>query len=514
LDYLLSILSVLVAFALTKFLHLQGTGTVSLFLAAVAVSAWYGGFGPGLFATALTVITCAFFFIPPENSLSLNLNGLIQIVVLTAAAVLISYLNHARTLADRRFHKTLLNEREAKLKTTEAEEHSQFLLDATRLLSSSLDYEGTLQRVGQLSVPRFADWCSVLVVDDDLTVNRFSVSHSDPEKVKLAEKIFKQLTPSSSSQAGAFKVISTGRSLLYEDLPDSFLKNFAQDEEQLSVLHGLGLKSYLCVPLIARHRIIGAISLMTSESGRRFGQSDLDLAQELALTASIAIDNARLYQEAKSSEENLKESLKDKEILLGEIHHRVKNNLQIISSVLNLRSRYVKDRVAASFFSESIDRVKAMALVYERLYQGKNFASVDFNRYILSLVDDLLNVYRSYSQDVKLSIDLPEVKFDVNAAVPLGLLLNELISNSLKHAFPSTAGQIFIRLDQKDPPVLIVGDDGVGLPAELDFETTDCFGMRLVRLLSTQLGASIQVGRPGTTYTIGLPSSLLGSTIH
>ncbi len=210
--------------------------------------------------------------------------------------------------------------------------------------------------------------------------------------------------------------------------------------------------------------------------------------------------------ERKEIEEEIKTSLKEKEVLLQEIHHRVKNNLQIISSLLNLQSRHIKDSESLEMFQESRSRIRSMALVHEKLYRSKSFADVDFKGYIQSLSRLLFQMYGTDPNAIKLEIDVGDVLLDINTAIPCGLLVNELISNSLKYSFPDgRKGNIHILLHPKknNKFKLVVSDDGVGLPEDLDINKTESLGLQLVSMLTEQLQGSIKVDRNnGATFEI------------
>jgi len=208
--------------------------------------------------------------------------------------------------------------------------------------------------------------------------------------------------------------------------------------------------------------------------------------------------------ERKQAEKQLKASLKEKEVLLREIHHRVKNNLQIISSLLNLQSRNLKDEQARDMFKESRVRVRSMALVHEKLYRSEDLSNVDFSEYIRNLAEHLFNVYGVV--DVRLKIDVKNVFLDINTAIPCGLIVSELITNSLKYAFPQgRGGELRVGLQQESAKTykLTVGDSGVGLPADFDIKTSDSLGLQLVDMLTEQLHGSLSFKRgAGTEFEI------------
>lgn len=194
-----------------------------------------------------------------------------------------------------------------------------------------------------------------------------------------------------------------------------------------------------------------------------------------------------------------------KEMLIKEVHHRVKNNLMIISSLLNLQSSYLKDEESKEIFKESQNRAKSMALIHERLYRSTDLKNIDFKEYITTLANDL---YRTYVKDpsrIGLELNIQEVNIDINSAIPLGLILNELVTNSMKHAFPGDrGGKISISFGkEEDEFVLKVSDDGIGFPPDLDYTKTNSLGMQLVTSLTSQLNGKLKLeNSQGTQFTI------------
>ncbi len=216
--------------------------------------------------------------------------------------------------------------------------------------------------------------------------------------------------------------------------------------------------------------------------------------------------------ERKQTEQQIKESLQEKEVLLQEIHHRVKNNLQVISSLLDLQSQHIKEPTLLERFRESRNRVKSMALVHENLYQSKNFARVNFTQYIQTLIGDLFQVYGVNPDQIALEQELDEVTLSIDIAIPCGLIINELVSNSLKHAFPNQAqGTLYIALlcDQDKYYTLTIGDNGRGFPLNWDIKTVDSLGLQLVKILSEQLDGTLQVNsHSGTEFCLKFSESI------
>jgi two-component sensor histidine kinase/HAMP domain-containing protein len=227
-------------------------------------------------------------------------------------------------------------------------------------------------------------------------------------------------------------------------------------------------------------------------------------------TAELKKANEQLQQEIterKKAENQIKASLKEKEILLQEVHHRVKNNMQIISSLFSLQSGHIKDKQALEIFKSSQNRVRSMALIHERLYQSKDLTRVDFAEYSQSLATHLFSSYGINTNVIKFYINIKDVFLDINTAIPCSLIINELVSNSLKHAFPGNKkGEIKIAANplNENEVELMVSDNGVGLPKKVDFRKTDSLGLHLVNLLAEdQLHGDIKLDRKrGTSFSI------------
>jgi len=261
----------------------------------------------------------------------------------------------------------------------------------------------------------------------------------------------------------------------------------------------------LAIPLEIQERTVGIWLFGRRDPDDYYPQSDITLLTTLASQVSVAVENSRLYEQAqreiterKRAEEQVQASLREKVVLLQEIHHRVRNNLQVISSLLDLQSRAVQDEQGREAFRDSQNRIQSMAHIHEQLYLSKDLARIDMAEYIQDLTAHLRRSYGAYAIAIK--IDAADVMLGVDTAIPCGLIINELVSNSLKHAFPpdggASAGQavepvgeicIAMRADD-DRFELVLSDNGVGLPADLDLQNPKSLGLRLVRLLTHQLG--------------------------
>ncbi|MGB8953017.1 MAG: PAS domain S-box protein [Candidatus Aminicenantales bacterium] len=210
--------------------------------------------------------------------------------------------------------------------------------------------------------------------------------------------------------------------------------------------------------------------------------------------------------ERKRTENQIRSLLNDKEVMLREIHHRVKNNLQIISSLLNLQARQVKNKKLQALFRESQSRIKSMALVHESFYKSKDMSHIDLSIYIEKITTHLLAFFKADAKAIRLRMDTEPIEIDINRAIPCGLILNELISNSLQHAFPGNQeGEITVSLRTRESGkyLLSVKDSGIGFPEDLDFRNTESLGMQIVMNLINQIEGSIEFHREqGTEFII------------
>ena len=211
----------------------------------------------------------------------------------------------------------------------------------------------------------------------------------------------------------------------------------------------------------------------------------------------------------KRAEETIKASLQEKEVLLKEIHHRVKNNLQVISSLLDLQSLHIKEPKMLEVFRDSCNRVKSMALVHENLYQSKNYAKVNFREYIKTLIMNLFQVYGVKGDHITVEQEIDVVALNIDTAIPCGLIINELVSNALKHAFPNkNQGTISIifKVEENEHYTLIVRDNGIGLPRSFNVNSLNTLGLQLVDILTNQLEGTIKIDyRIGTEFRIKFP---------
>jgi len=221
----------------------------------------------------------------------------------------------------------------------------------------------------------------------------------------------------------------------------------------------------------------------------------------LLLLTLVTIVIIKLYQNIKSKNQQINSTLSDKDILLREIHHRVKNNLQIISSLLSLQSRQISDVHVQQAINEGRNRVRSMALIHQNLYQNKNLTGVDVHVYLNKLISELFNTYNISQNKVSLQLSIDNLNLDVDTMIPLGLVINELVSNSLKHAFENRDnGIINISLKEEEQKLILkVSDNGIGLE-KIAFEASKSFGNRLIRAFTQKLKADFNIRSDNGTH--------------
>jgi len=308
------------------------------------------------------------------------------------------------------------------------------------------------------------------------------------------------------------------------------------------------LGAELFVPLLVKDDLVGLFSFGPKLSEEAYSPDEKITLTTLANQTTMAIEKARLHKEAqqelaertraegelrrahdelemrvqertaelaranevlqaeiaerKRAEEQIKASLREKEVLLKEIHHRVKNNLQVISSLLYLQSKNIKDKETLEMFQDGQNRVRSMALVHERLYGSQDLARIDLAEYVRNLTSYLFRSYGVNTNAIELKISADDVFLDIDTAIPCGLIINELVSNCLKHAFPDgREGEIRIEFDSDGDNkfTLLASDNGVGFPKDLDFRDMESLGLQLVNMLVNQLEGTIDLDTSGGT---------------
>ena len=258
------------------------------------------------------------------------------------------------------------------------------------------------------------------------------------------------------------------------------------------------IEKFMAVPVLIDDELVGEIALANPLS-KDYSDKDLKAVNRISEFFAFAIQR-------KGYEEQINKSLDEKDILLREVHHRVKNNMQIISSILNLQSNKVKDSALLDILKQNQNRIKSMAMIHEKLYQSSNLVEIDFSDYIRSLTADIFYTYFDKAEGIEIDLDLDkDILLNIETSIPCGLIYSELISNSIKHAFPmENKGEIRVEFKKDDNNLmLMVCDNGVGLSDDLDFRKTESLGLQLVNNLVNQIDGTIELDKAnGTKFTI------------
>ncbi|OQX96473.1 hypothetical protein B6I21_00875 [candidate division KSB1 bacterium 4572_119] len=334
-----------------------------------------------------------------------------------------------------------------------------------------------------------------------LDTTNFSIALYDKETDLIT-------SPFCNDKEESFKTLSSGKTLISYVIKNNEPLQVKQREIARLIKRGEieridnCPKIWLGVPLIANNEVIGAMVVQSYNSTEAYGIEELEILKFTSHQIGLSI-------ERKQAESKIKSSLDEKIVLLKEIHHRVKNNLQVISSLLYLQSKYLKDKTALTVFQESQNRVRSMSLVHEKLYQSENFAKINLKQYIEDLAKYLFRSYNIDSNKIRLDTKIDKVVLDIERAIPCGLIINELVTNSLKYAFPNhDSGKVTIRLKAcaNDKLSLTVKDDGIGLQKYMVEPDKKSLGLQLVDTLIDQLQGTLKIGKEkGADFKISFP---------
>jgi PAS domain S-box-containing protein len=344
-----------------------------------------------------------------------------------------------------------------------SEASSRFLAEASAALASVVDYESTLQKVANLAVPHFADWSAVDVVENE-SLRRLAVAHQDPEKMQLAHELMRRYPPDPESPSGVYSVLRTGKPEIVGDITDEMLVRAAKDAEHLKLIRSVGLKSYICVPLVVSGNTLGALTFATAESGRRLTDTDLALATDLAHRAAVAIENTQLYQA-------LRDADRRKDEFLATLAHELRNPLAPIRNALQI---IAMPRVDAATVERSRDMMERQVhqlvrmvddlLDVSRVMRGK----IDLRRERVQLatvvaraVETVQPIIDAQGHRLNVRISSDSLLLDADP-VRLVQVVGNLLANAAKYTEPG--GRIWLAADRDgDMAVLRVRDSGIGI---------------------------------------------------
>jgi signal transduction histidine kinase len=514
-------------------------------LAVVVYSAFRGGVKAGLLSAGIAVLYNAYFVAAAVGLAGLGARELRIIaligVVLPVLALLIGrqreridrLLAGERTL--RREAETARAEAESALAEAEqardearqAASRSAFLSEASSVLASSLDYQETLRGVGRLAVPRLGDWCIIDVLEGNGGLHRVAVAHTDPAKNRLAEELVR-FPPDPRSDMPIAVALRTGEPALIEDVSAAWLDGAAvRQPEYRELLRRMGLRSVMLVPLIARGRALGVISLSTAESGRRYDRDDLALARELARTAAIAVDNARLYQQAIVANQA-------KTDFLSVMSHELRTPLNAILGYADLLEAGIPDRLTDAQ-AEQVGRVTASArhllhlieeiLAFSRMEAGEDDVSsqaVDLSELVREVARMIAPLAEESGLRFRLRVPEDPTEVVTDPGKIRQILLN-LLSNAVKFTHQ---GEIELSAAVEDGRIVLrVSDTGIGIPPAYQEKIFDPFyqvegslirekggtglGLAVARRLAVIMGGDVSITSApgkGTTFTVEIPA--------
>jgi signal transduction histidine kinase/DNA-binding response OmpR family regulator len=349
---------------------------------------------------------------------------------------------------------------------------------------------------------------------DHLAVSQSSYSETDGDIGVVHNESVNDPTASIAGRyrlsdfAAGMAILRAGRDLVIPDV----LAFVAFPAEERARWAALNIRANISLPLIKEGKLIATLSVRQT-TPRAWAEEEVTLVRETAERTWAAVERARAEAAIRESEGELRAAVEERDALLKELHHRVKNNLQVITSLLEMQARTTSDRQELSSLSEARNRISAIAEIHELLYQSGSLSQVDLAAYARRIVRHVVSLYAERSR-IDTSVAGDAITVDLARAVPFGLLLNELVSNACKHAFPPGAGgALSVRLQQDDAHLrLQVEDDGVGLPAGLTERPPSTLGLQLVRMLAKQLGATVRFDSPGgTAVDVRIPLELRGT---
>lgn len=408
-----------------------------------------------------------------------------------------------------------------------------FLANASASLAELVDDKDTLHKLANLAVPEFADWCAVDLLQPDNTLNRVAVAHIDPAKVKMARELQTRFPPDPDAPTGIWNIIRTGKSELFSEITDELIALTITNPEIVEILRELGLRSYMGVPLTVRGKVLGAITFIAAESGRRYSERELSIAEDLALRAAVAIDNGRLYQE-------LREADRRKDTFLATLAHELRNPLAPMRhavEIMELRDvdPAVLSDARATIYRQLVHMVRLVddLLDISRISQDKlklQKTEVEISTIIQQAYESAAPTISAQKQRVEIQLPTEPVLVDADRT-RLVQVVSNLLNNASKFAEPDT--NILVRAWKEGALAYVsVKDEGIGIAPDMFPQIFEMFAQadhtnlrqqsglgiglslakRLVELHGGEISVSSDGVGQGSEFTIRLP--ILGEALE
>ncbi|HWB09821.1 MAG TPA: PAS domain S-box protein [Pirellulales bacterium] len=406
------------------------------------------------------------------------------------------------------------------------EQTARFLADASAALAVLVDFDSTLQKVASLAVPYFADWATIDALEPDGTLRRVAVAHVDPAKVELAHEVYRRFPPNPSSQTGVGKILRTGASEIVPVITDELLARSVADEDLLSIMRRLGLKSYIGVPLTVRNKTLGVLTFIVAESGHVYDETDLSVAKDLANRTAIAIENSQLYRELRDADQRKDEFLATLAHELRNPLAPIRNGLQVLRLAGSNREMMGEARTMMERQLDQMVRLVDDLLDVSRITRNKlelRKERVALASVVHSAIETSRPLIEQFGHTFSVTIAPAPVYLDADP-VRLAQVLSNLLNNSAKYTEPG--GKIFLTAETEgNEAVIKVRDTGFGIPAEALPRIFEMFsqvdrtmdraqgglgiGLTLVRRLTEMHGGRVEArsegpGR-GSEFVVRLP---------
>ncbi|MDR3668589.1 MAG: histidine kinase dimerization/phosphoacceptor domain -containing protein [Ignavibacteriaceae bacterium] len=376
--------------------------------------------------------------------------------------------------------------------------NNAYLNFITSITDSFLDITSDYKEMLHYSAAKIAEYFDCLVIiclmtEDQHNIEIIVASHSDDILRDEINNILKNV-PLNINDGIIKQVINSGLPVVSTIDGQELNTIKLLPQEYNNLFRKFSFSGILSLPVFQNKKIIGSLNIFHRHSDSPFASEEQAIFQNISNLIGNIIKNSRKYNE--------------RELVLREMHHRIKNNLQVISSLLSIQSDFVKDEESHNLFINSLNRIRSMSMIHDNLNQDHNLSDVNIEKYLRDLVTYLIRSYNVNTNQVKFIINIGLNSLSAESSVTCGLITNEIISNSIKHAFPGNrTGTITLSLTKfSRKNKLVISDNGIGLPEKMDVANNNSFGLLLINTLADQLNGTLEVIRKqGTKFIINFP---------